>query len=121
MGKYRLDEELELKSIAPHSCVYLSVIPVKKKAESEVKFISSDFHISQGCSDITMFNYDNSNKIQSKILKNGNSDGYIYVKIPNHKEIVEYENTYVRINDEENIWKFRVKFENEKLIEIILS
>jgi hypothetical protein len=122
LGVYELNEILKLPRLHPHSCAYLSIIPIKKDSQNNIIFISSDLHISQGCYEIKLFEcLENDSKIAIKVCVLGTRTGSIYLKFPINKKVVRYENNYEKIDDQENIWKFYVEVENEAIIEIILS
>ncbi|TFG03382.1 MAG: alpha-galactosidase [Promethearchaeota archaeon] len=122
IGIFESKDKIDLSYIPPHSCAYLTIIPLNKDSHNDVIFISSDLHISQGCCEIKEFKYlENKSKIIIKVHVLGNRIGSIYIKIPIDKKVVAYEKEYEQIDDQENIWKFHVVIEKETLIEIILS
>ena len=117
-----LNDVLKLTHLHPHSCAYLSIIPMKKDTQNDIIFISSDLHISQGCYEIKLFEcLENNSKIALRVHVLGTRTGSIYLKLPINKKVVKYGNYYEKIDDQENIWKFHMEIENEAIIEIILS
>ncbi len=122
IGKFELDDIIEIQDIYAHSCSYLSIIPIDNNSEKDIILVSSDFHISQGCNEITSFEFQkNNNKILLNLRVVGKQKGSIYLKIPINKKVIAYDNTSLVIDEHENIWKFDVDIENNKVIEIYLS
>lgn len=121
-GIHELNDMLKLSHLPPHSCAYLSIIPINKNSQNSIIFISSDLHISQGCYEITQFeSLENDSKIVLKISVLGTRTGNIYLKLPVDKKVIQYRNEYEKVDEQENIWKFYVEIENEAQVEINLS
>lgn len=122
LGIFNFESNLNLSELAPHSCAYLSIIPINKDFQKEIIIISSDLHISQGCYEIKNFEYiEEDTKISLKINVPGKRNGNVYLKLPLNKKVIEYENNCEKIDDAHNIWKFHVEVENEKIVEINVS
>jgi len=122
LGQFAIKETIKLPNIPPHSCAYLTIIPINQESPDNAVLISSDLHISQGCSEIKTFeSLENNSKISVKINVIGKKTGNIYLKIPNNKKVIAYKKGYTKIDALENIWKFEVEVEKQSTIEIILS
>ncbi|MBD3341524.1 MAG: hypothetical protein GF353_20640 [Candidatus Lokiarchaeota archaeon] len=122
LGQYNINDKIKLKNILPHSCRYLSLVPIDEEDEEEPIFLSSNLHITQGCWEITDFDYNkDEDKISMIIDLEGEREGWLFLKLPKDKEIGEYSSDYVKIDKKNNIWKVYVEFINSSLIEIGLS
>lgn len=122
LGIFKLEDTLNLSELAPHSCAYLSIIPINKDCENGIIIISSNLHISQGCYEIKSFEYyEQDSKISLKVSVLGKRNGQIYLKLPLNKKIIRYESNYEKVDDAQNVWKIDVEVENESIIDINLS
>lgn len=98
-------------TIPPHFCSYLSIIYVNKELKQKPILLSSDLHITQGCSEITEFEYnDEENEISIIIDLIGERKGNIYMKLPMGKYITDCEYDYSIESEKENVWRLYVEF-----------
>ncbi|MHA1147344.1 MAG: glycoside hydrolase family 36 protein [Promethearchaeota archaeon] len=110
---------LELK---PHSCYYFSIIPFTNEMQHEPILLSTDLHISQGCSEITEFEYDEKQKKIDLIVDLiGKRSGNLYLKLPQNLFISESKGRFSQKNRDSNVWEVFIEFEDSDNIEIKLS
>jgi len=119
MGKYNKDEIIELDEIVPHSCYYFSIIPLDEDLENKPLFLSSNLHITQGCCEITEFEYnEDGNKLNLIFDLSGKRKGRLYLKLPENKRISKYDFEFNQIDKNNNIWELFVEFQNNISLEI---
>ena len=120
LGKYKKSDIFELKDINPHSCQYLTIIPLTKNSNTSPILLSTNLHITQGCCEIKNFEFDEElNRLLIQIELMGEREGNLILKLPKNKEIIEYKFNYTKINISENIWKILVKFKDK--IQVTIS
>ncbi|MHA1195205.1 MAG: glycoside hydrolase family 36 protein [Promethearchaeota archaeon] len=122
LGIYKRDDLINLKNINPHSCVYLSIIPLNNNNKNEPLIVSSSIHISQGCLEITNISFDKlKNNLEIQLKLPGYREGDLFIKIPKNKSITRCKHHHEQWNDEHNIWKIHVEFENNSSFSINFS
>ena len=122
LGKFGINDTLELKEIKPHSCRYLSIIPVNNNSIDSPILLSSTLHITQGCYEIRNYEYlDKSKKIQIDIEMKGNRKGYFFFLLPQEKKIDKYPFDFSLIDSTNNIWKLFIKFKDKISLNIYLT
>ncbi len=122
LGSYENAAELQLNDIAPHSCRYLSTIPIPVDKKEQPILLSSTLHISQGCCEIKKFDFiPSENKISIDIELLGKRKGSIYFKLPAGKKISNSNLKSSNLDSKENIWEISIEFENQISLEIKLS
>ncbi|MEJ2249269.1 MAG: alpha-galactosidase [Candidatus Lokiarchaeota archaeon] len=120
LGTYNRTEIINLK-ISPHSCAYLSIIPIEEEDLFEPVFLSSTLHITQGCYEITDFEYNEEEKIILIIIDLiGERSGSIFLKLPTKEKISECKFPYELIDRENDIWKIQVEFQDSISLDIKL-
>ncbi|TFG11316.1 MAG: alpha-galactosidase [Promethearchaeota archaeon] len=120
-GEYTRIDQLELE-INPHSCYYFSIIPFIDEMKEEPIFLSSDLHITQGCSEITEFEYDDEEKKINIIIDLiGRRNGHIYLKLPRNLSISNCTGAFSEVDKNSNIWEIGITFEENDIIEIQLT
>ncbi|MFW9971296.1 MAG: glycoside hydrolase family 36 protein, partial [Candidatus Odinarchaeota archaeon] len=78
LGQFKGNDIIDLRKIKPHSCIYLNIIPINKKLEECPILISSNLHISQGCSVIKRFEFNNKlNQLNINLELKGNRNGFL--------------------------------------------
>ena len=122
LGMFKKDEILPIGELFPHSCRYLTIIPLSETALIEPIFISSTIHITQGSCEVKKFKF---LKDQGKILIDldiiGRRKGYLYIKLPKDKKISKCEMNYSQFEEKNNIWKVSVEFKDKISMEINLD
>jgi alpha-galactosidase len=119
LGKFSKTELIDLGEIQPHSCKYLSIIPVDKDILNEPILITSNLHISQGCNEITDFEYfEEENLMTLEIDLIGKREGKLIFKLPENKEISECNHNCKHIDTKYNLWEIYVSFEDSTSLEL---
>ncbi|TXT60936.1 MAG: putative Alpha-galactosidase [Promethearchaeota archaeon] len=119
VGEFYRDSKISFKEISPHYCQYLSIIPVDKETEKEPILLSSTLHITQGCNEITDFEYFEEEKLMSlEIDLIGEREGKIIFKLPEGREITECSQDCKATDPVNNIWEIYVKFKDNVSIEL---
>jgi len=119
VGIFKKDEILPLGELLPHSCQYLSIIPLDEKALTTPIFISSNLHITQGCCEIKEFQFlRENNKLLIDFDLLGPRKGYFKIKFPKEKKVSNYNSEYSLVDETNNIWKFFVEFKDKISLEI---
>ncbi|MFX0026893.1 MAG: glycoside hydrolase family 36 protein [Candidatus Hermodarchaeota archaeon] len=122
MGKYKGNQEIKFVAIPPHSCKFLSIIPVDNELLFNPILLSTSLHISQGCYEIKKYEYNNKEKILViEIELIGKRKGSLYLKLPSGKQIVDSNSNFHIIKKKENIWELSIEFENKAIIKTRLS
>ncbi len=121
LGTFTPETPINL-TIPQHFCSYLSIIYVNGKIKQEPLLLSSDLHVTQGCCEMTKFDYDDEeNKISIIIDLLGVRKGSLFIKLPTEKEITECEYQYDLKNKKENIWIINLEFIDSCSFKIGLS
>jgi alpha-galactosidase len=121
LGEFGRNDPISLQ-IPSHHCAYLSIIYVNNFLKQEPLFLSSNLHISQGCYEITDFDYDEEENIISMIIDLiGEREGDVFIKLPSEKNISECEFPVSLFDQKNNIWKISVRFTNSISLNISLS
>jgi alpha-galactosidase len=111
LGEYNRDATIHLNNIPPHGCSYLSLIFIDEFLKKGPIFLSSDLHISQGCYELTTFEYDEEEMIISVIIDLiGEREGKILIKMPSDMRIKECQYNCSIFDKEHNIFKIEVAF-----------
>ena len=122
LGKYKGNQEIEFINISPHSCKFLSIIPIDNELLFNPILLSTSFHISQGCHEIKKYDFNDKEKILLiEIELIGERKGNLYLKLPSGKQIIDCNSNFHIINKTENIWELTIEFENKAIIETRLS
>ncbi|MFX0019206.1 MAG: glycoside hydrolase family 36 protein [Promethearchaeota archaeon] len=122
LGKYKENQEIEFANIPPHSCKFISIIPIDSELLFNPILLSTSFHISQGCHEIKKYEFNNKEKILLiEIALIGQRKGSLYLKLPSGKQIIDCNSNFHIINKKENIWELTIEFENKATIETRLS
>ncbi len=122
LGEYNRDTAIYLNKIPPHGCSYLSLIFIDKFLKKEPIFLSSDLHITQGCCEITNFDYNEEEMIISLILDLiGEREGKLLLKLPSHLKIKECQYNYSIFDKERNIFEIEVAFIDHTSFTIFLT
>ncbi|MFO8018925.1 MAG: alpha-galactosidase [Promethearchaeia archaeon] len=122
MGKYNKEEVIEIPELDPHSCRYLTIIPIPTKTIDKPYLLSTDLHITQGCTDIEEFEYlEGKDQINIEFELIGKRSGSFYLKLPKGKEIADYEFIYTLVNREDNIWKLDIQFKDKLQVSVSLT
>lgn len=118
LGKFSKTDVIDLEKIQPHSCKYLSIIPVDEDILKEPIFVSSNLHISQGCNEITDFEYYEEEKLMTlEIDLIGKREGKVIIKLPENIEIRECNHKCKHIDSKNNLWEMYVSFEDSTSLE----
>jgi alpha-galactosidase len=121
LGIYNSESTIET-TIPPHFCSYYSIIYVNKDLKEKPLLLSSDLHITQGCCEVTEFEYDEEeNEISVIIDLIGEREGTLYLKLPMGKYITDCAYDYSIKNKKENIWAISVSFINSCSFKIDLN
>jgi len=121
LGEFNRNEQINLE-IQSHHCAYLSIIYTNELIKEEPLFLSSNLHISQGCYEITDFDYDNENDLISMIIDLiGDREGELFIKLPPDKEFSECKFPFSLYSENDNIWKVKVNFTDSISLNISLS
>ena len=111
LGEYNRDATIHLNSIPPHGCSYLSLIFIDEFLKSGPIFLSSDLHITQGCSEITIFDYNEEQMMISLIIDLiGERKGNLLLKLPSNMKIKECQYNCSIFDKQNNIFKIEVAF-----------
>ena len=110
LGTFKAQTSFDV-TIPPHFCSYLSIIYINKALTEEPILVSSDLHISQGCCEVTEFDYNKEESEISVIIDLvGKRQGSLYVKLPPEKTITDCEYDYSMKSKKDNIWTINVEF-----------
>ncbi|MFX1463336.1 MAG: glycoside hydrolase family 36 protein [Promethearchaeota archaeon] len=113
LGEINYDDIFTIRGINPHSCSYLTIIPVNERKINSPILISSNLHITQGCCEIKQFEYNFELKqLKIKIELKGKREGTIIVKLPKGMKIIKTDYKYYQIEPKENLWNINVQFTN---------
>ncbi len=113
LGEYLIDEELNISDIHPHSCRYFSIIPIDEDSQNEPILLTSSLHITQGCCEITDFNYDaDEKKLMIIIDLQGTRKGDLILKLPEKMSIMKSTCLFTQIDKVNNLWQLSVDFED---------
>ncbi|TXT60521.1 MAG: hypothetical protein BAJALOKI2v1_100067 [Promethearchaeota archaeon] len=119
LGEFKREEPIIFDDVNPHSCKYLSVIPINAELKDKPIVISSNLHISQGCYEVNFFQYIRSkNRIKINLSLPGKRKGFIYIKLPNKTYILDYNGKSEPKKIKFNIWKVPVEFKDNATIKI---
>ncbi|MHA1337412.1 MAG: hypothetical protein ACTSPW_16995, partial [Promethearchaeota archaeon] len=122
IGKYKSEKNIDLGVINPHSCLYISAIPFTEDFNNEPILLATDLHISQGCSEITEFNYnDEENTINIIIDLPGKRKGNLYIMLPKNKKISDSEENISLYDEKNNIWKIYIEFQDSYSLDLIIK
>ncbi|MHA1284166.1 MAG: glycoside hydrolase family 36 protein [Promethearchaeota archaeon] len=122
IGKYKSEKNIDLGVINPHSCLYISAIPFTEDFNNEPILLATDLHISQGCSEITEFNYDDEeNTINIIIDLPGKRKGNLYIMLPKNKKISDSEENISLYDEKNNIWKIYIEFQDNYSLDLIIK
>jgi hypothetical protein len=120
LGTYHRDDLMNLH-IKSHSCRYLSIISMEEQSGKEPIFLSSNLHITQGCCEITDYEYFEEDKMLSIIIDLvGERSGSIFLRCPTNESISECNFPVDLLDKENNIWKINIKFQDSTEVEIKL-
>ena len=121
LGEVRRDDIIELKNFNPHSCNYLSIIPFYTDTMKIPILLSTDLHISQGCCEIKNFTFNTrENKVLIDLELIGQREGFLYLKLPKNKSILNYNFRFLNIDNKNNIWELYVEFNDQITLEVEL-
>ena len=122
LGEYRIDDLIKLENFNPHSCYYLSIIPINAQLNDTPILLSTDLHISQGCYEIRKFEYRSSERvILIDIELTGKREGNLYLKLPKNVSVSKYNFEFLRFDDLNNVWSLRVEFKDKISLSIGLN
>lgn len=122
LGTFRRNDLIKLAPIEPHSCHYLSIIPITEELKQEPILLSSNLHITQGCNEITEFEYDaDDHTLAITIDLIGERKGSFFLKLPENEAIKECALECNLLNEEENIWELKTEFKDSSSMEIKLG
>ncbi|MFX1328041.1 MAG: glycoside hydrolase family 36 protein [Promethearchaeota archaeon] len=122
LGKTKLDDVIKINKINPHSCCYLTMIPITNKLIEFPILISSNLHITQGCCEIKQFDYNVELKqLKINIELKGKREGNITVKLPKKMKVIKTNYKYRQIDSQENLWNIYVQFTNYLSFDINLE
>jgi len=113
LGKFKINTDIDLREIKPHSCIYLNIIPVNEKSEENPVFFSSSLHITQGCCEIKKFEFNSkSNQLTINLELKGTRTGFLVMKLPHNWKIIKSNFKSMKIDSKENLWKIFVQFKD---------
>ena len=123
LGEFTRDDDIYVGIVGSHSCKYLSILSIdtRKYDESKPILLSSTIHISQGCREISDFEYMSEEKVL-KITFNlpGRREGKIFLILPDNLNIKKCESclSFQKLEwSSKNIWEVSLEFNDElKLI-----
>jgi alpha-galactosidase len=119
LGEYNIDDTLKLENINPHSCKYITLIPVNGELNNFPVLLSTNLHITQGCCEIKSYKYKiESNELFIEIELRGIREGFLILKLPKNKKIEKHQFDISTIDSVNNIWKLFVKFEDRTSLKI---
>ncbi len=113
LGEFKSTDDIELGELKPHSCLYLNLIPMNEKLKKLPLLLSSTLHITQGCCEIKIFEYNKElNQLKVKLELKGIREGFLLLKLPQNEKIVGSNFKFSKIESNENIWKIFVHFKD---------
>ncbi|MFO7795109.1 MAG: glycoside hydrolase family 36 protein [Promethearchaeati archaeon] len=121
LGEVKRNQKIDLE-IPSHHCAYLSIIYTNELIKEEPILISSNLHISQGCYEITDFDYEEEEDMITIIIDLiGEREGDVFIRLPPEKVISGCECPFSLFDKINNIWKVRVSFIDNTSLKISLS
>ena len=103
IGCYRWDERIELDTIFPHSCKYLSLIPYEKDTSI---FISSTVHVAQGSLEVKNLNLSKLG-IEIELQLPGRHQGKLFFLLPIE---IKIQRKKVKFNVQKTPWGWLYEF-----------
>ena len=122
ISEFKKNDVFELAEIKPHSCMYLTIIPVSEKLKKIPILISSNLHIAQGCCEINEFEFNKElNQLKISLELRGIREGFIVLKLPQNRKIIKSNFRHINIDLKENLWKVFVHFKDNLSLNIDIN
>ncbi len=122
LGEFKSKDDFKLSEIKPHSCRYLNVISLNETLHNLPILITSNLHITQGCCEIKLFEYNKEfNQLKISFELTGIREGFIILKLPQNKKIINSNLKYSNMDSKDNLWKVFVQFKDKLTLIIDLD